>query len=165
MGALSSFPILGFSGSRSVVPPVLTPVVSAAVRSGLPVWVGCAAGVDFAVRSGVGSGALRVFSVGAGGCAARSVRFVRALAGAEGVLFSFPSSACPAGLLPSASSSRAFCGAGSGSWASLALAIGLGVPCFVWLPVGVSAPVGWGLVGVGGEWLAVGAGAAQLSLL
>ncbi|HHP7231694.1 MAG TPA: hypothetical protein ACFCUY_12650 [Xenococcaceae cyanobacterium] len=40
----------------------------------------------------------------------------------------------------------------SGSWASLAFALGLGVPCCVWLPAGVSVPASWGLVSVGGGW-------------
>ena len=94
--------------------------------------------------------------------AARSVAFVQALAARDGVLVSFPSSPCPAGLLPSSSSSRTFCGLGSGSWASLALAIGRGVSCFVYAPFGV--PSGWGLVACGSGWFSFAPCGCQLGL-
>ena len=56
------------------------------------------------------------------------------------------SSPCPAGLLPSASSSRCFAGFGSGSWASAALAAGLGLPVVVfWFGPGAPVlPASWG---------------------
>lgn len=152
LSVVSGAAVVGFSGSRSVV-PVVFPAVVAAVAPGASVLVGCARGVDAAARAAF-PGA-RVFSVssfgsGRGAFAARSVAFVRALSSAGGVLLSFPSSACPVGLVPSASSSRCFCGAGSGSWASLAFAVGLGVPCVVFAPFGV--PAGWGFSSCGGGW-------------
>lgn len=165
LSAIGSASVVGFSGSRSVVPPALA-AVCAAVPAEAAVAVGCAAGVDATVRAAFPSAT--VFSVasfgvvGRGAFAVRSVAFVRSLAGG-GLLLSFPSGACPPGLLPSASSSRAFCGAGSGSWAAIAFAIGLGVSCFVLLPSGVAAPVGWGLVPVGGGWWSF-VPASQLSL-
>lgn len=165
--ALVSAPALGFSGSRSVVPPVLSSVLCVAARSSAPVLVGCARGVDRAVRSGLPASRLRVFAAsafgrGRGSFAARSSVFVSALAVAGGVLFSFPSLACPAGLLPS---SAPFRGSGSGSWASLALAVALGVPCFICLPAGVVPPASWGFVSLGGGWWSVSPAGSQLRLL
>lgn len=151
------FPVVGFSGSRSVVPLVLSEVLSG-VASGSVVFVGCARGVDGAVRSALsGRCAVRVFRASAFGSgraafALRSAAFVRALAAEGGVLFSFPGRACPVGLSVSADSRACFCGLGSGSWATLSFAAGLGVPCCVWLPAGLSVPVSWGLVPVGGGW-------------
>jgi hypothetical protein len=159
---LASAPAVGFSGSRHRAPACLSAAV-AAVPPGLPVLVGCAPGVDAAVR-GLCPAAV-VFAVsgsGRGAVAARSIRFVRAVAAAGGVLVSLPSGPCPAGLLPSSSPGRAFCGSGSGSWASLALAVGLGVPCLVFCPAG--APVGWGLVAVGSGWFQFAPAVAQLGL-
>ena len=150
--ALSGSAVVGFSGSRSVVPAALFSVLSA-VPAGAAVFVGCARGVDGAVRSRCPSACVfRVSGSGRGAFAARSALFVRRLSAAGGVLFSFPGRPCPAGLVPSLSASACFCGLGSGSWASLAFAVGLGVPCCVWLRHGVSVPASWGLVSVGGGW-------------
>ncbi len=150
--ALSGSVVLGFSGSRSVVPAALFSSLSA-VPSGCAVFVGCAGGVDRAVRLRFPSACVfRVSGRGRGAFAARSALFVRRLSSAGGVLFSFPGRPCPAGLVPSASSSACWCGLGSGSWASLSFALGLGVPCCVWLPAGVSVPPSWGLLSVGGGW-------------
>lgn len=148
---VSSAPAVGFSGSRSFV-PYSVELVAAAVSAGVPVFVGCAAGVDAAAR-GFFPGA-RVFSAasfgsGRGSFAGRSVAVVRAVAAAGGLWVCFPSGVCPSGLAPSASSSRAFCGAGSGSWASLAFAVGLGVPCLVWC---FAPPVVWGFSSLGDGW-------------
>ncbi len=159
---LSSASLVGFSGSRSSVPAVAGSVASLVSCA---VVVGCARGVDSFFRGAFPLA--RVFSVsafgsGRGAFAARSAAFVRALATGGGVLVSFPSSPCPAGLLPSASSSRAFCGSGSGSWASLAFAVGSGVPCFVFAPFGV--PSGWGFAACGGGWFSFAPVAVQASL-
>ena len=161
--ALSSAPVVGFSGSRSSVPAVARSVAS--LVSCHRVAVGCAAGVDSFFRDWFPTA--QVFSVssfgsGRGAFAARSVAFVRSLATASGVLVSLPSSACPVGLLPSASSSRCFCGLGSGSWASLAFAVGSGLPCFVFAPFGV--PRGWGFVACGGGWFSFTPASVQASL-
>jgi hypothetical protein len=158
LSALAS-PVVGFSGSRSAVPPVLASCC-AAVPSSSVVLVGCAGGVDAAVRGAFPGAA--VFSVefsGRGAFAARSSAFVRSLVSRGGVLFSFPSGACPAGLVPSSSWRSA---GGSGSWGSLALAIGLGVPCFVFCPAGV--PSGWGFEPLGGGWFQSVPVGDQLSL-
>jgi hypothetical protein len=156
----------GFSGSRSAVPAVVS-AVAAAVPRGSAVFVGCARGVDAAFR-GFFPGALVLaaasFGSGRGSFAARSAACVRAVAGGSvlgGLWVSFPSGPCPFGLLPSASPSRAFCGSGSGSWASLAFAVGSGLPALVF---GWAPPSGWGFVSLGGGWWFSGWPASQLSL-
>jgi hypothetical protein len=83
---------------------------------------------------------------------ARSVACVRACAAARGVWCAFPAQACPTGLRPSVQASACFAGFGSGTWASLALALGLGLPAVVFLPAGVQAPAGWGLAAAGAGW-------------
>lgn len=174
--SLSSFlsaPVVGFSGSRSAAG--LSSAFAAAagcVPSGASVFVGCARGVDELARSAFPSA--RVFSVasgtwgrGRGAFAARSSAFVSAVSSAGGVLVSLPApgSVPAAGLVPSSSSSRCFSGGGSGSWASLAFALGLGVPCAVWLGSG-AAPAGWGLSPVPGwsGWFSFVRSGVQLSL-
>jgi len=154
---VSDFPVVGFSGSRSLPPASVAALRSVAslVSPTASVSVGCARGADSLARGLFPSA--RVFSVssgrfgsGRGAFAARSIACVRSVVG--GLWVAFPSSPCPAGLLPSPSSSRCFCGLGSGSWASLAFAIGSGVPSLVFLPASVPCPVGWGLVPLGGGW-------------
>ncbi|MEA5511782.1 hypothetical protein VB715_18580 [Crocosphaera sp. UHCC 0190] len=168
---LSSAAAVGFSGSRRLVPGAAAVVAAAvaAVPPSVPFSVGCARGVDSLARSlcpgaSVFSVASGRWGVGRGAFAGRSVACVRSVAVPGGVWVSFPSSPCPVGLAPSPSSSRCFSGSGSGSWASLAVALGLGLRCVVWLPAGVSAPVGWGLVSVGGGWWVFSPAAVQLSL-
>lgn len=172
------FSCFGFSGSRAPGGAIAVSALSAtaaAVPAGSRVVVGCARGVDAFFRTAfpdaevfeVASGR---WGVGRGAFAARSVACVRAVAAAGGLWVSFPASACPSGLSPSASSSRCFSGSGSGSWASLAFALGSGVPCLVFCPGEV--PSGWGLAPVPGApgWfgcqVALGSGSAvvQLSL-
>lgn len=158
MSLVATAAVVGFSGSRSPSAESLAAVAAAVgrVRPGASVLVGCATGVDAAVRAAFP--AARVFSVasvgfsGRGAFARRSAECVQAVHAAGGVWVSFPSGPCPVGLLPSASPSRCFSGSGSGSWASLALAIGLGVPCVVFLPAGASVPAGWGLSTLGRGW-------------
>lgn len=145
----SQFSTFGFSGSRSSVPSGCS-VAAGLVPGGSQVFVGCARGVDAFFRGvfplaavfSVASG--QFGAVGRGAFAARSSACVRAVAAAGGLWVAFPSSPCPVGLVPSASSSRCFRGLGSGSWASLALALGLGVPCVVFLG-SLPCPCGWDL--------------------
>ena len=166
---VSSAVCVGFSGSRSPSPASLAALsaVAAVVPRSAVVVVGCAAGVDLAARSlfpsavvlSVASGS---FGVGRSAFARRSVACVSRVASAGGVWVSFPAGACPAGLVPSSSSSRCFSGSGSGSWASLAFAVGLGLPCLCFLPAGVGAP-SW-LVPLGGGWFSSVPAPVQLSL-
>lgn len=143
----SQFSKVGFSGSRSC------PVASAAALSCLPclppscsVVVGCAAGVDSAVRAACPSAvvfAASTFAAStfAGRLALRSGACVAAVASASGLWCAFPSAPCPPALSPSPVLSACFSGAGSGSWASLCFAVGSGVACLVCLPAGVPPPL------------------------
>ena len=178
-GLLRGVRSVGFSGSRSPSPAALAALASvlpAVPRSGCRVSVGCARGVDAAVRGAFsGSRSLLVFSAiaprfaGAGAVGAlalRSAACVRSVApGTRGLLLVLPSGACPAGVRPS----RSFSGCGSGSWGSAALAVGLGRRVVVWLAAGVRPPVwsgfSWSSVG-GGWWLCspVPSASVQLSL-
>ena len=157
VSALSSASSVGFSGSRSALPPssVWSSVVSS-VPAGVSVLVGCAGGLDSSARVSFPSARVfhrSAFGSGRASFARRSSAVVASvLASGSGVWVSFPACPCPVGLLPSASSSACFCGLGSGSWASLAFAVGLGLPCFLWLPAGVAAPAGWGFVSLGFGW-------------
>ena len=113
---LSSARAVGFSGSRSQAPMAVISAAIAAVPDSVPVSVGCARGVDAAVRSLCQSD--RLFSVaevgfsGRGAFAARSIACVGSVAVPGGLWVSFPSSPCPPGLVPSSSSSRCFSGSG-----------------------------------------------------
>ncbi len=156
--------MVGFCGSRSlsgVWVSLVQRVAGAVAAAGLQVAVGCAAGADAAVRAAVPSAL--VFSVagagvaGRGAFAARSAALVRAVASASGrrAFVGFVSSACPSCVVPSASASRCFSGAGSGSWSSLTLAVGLGVPVFVfWCSSVPPSLPSWS----GGSWVAVPSG-------
>jgi hypothetical protein len=104
------------------------------------------------------------YGVGRAALAARSIACVRAVAAAGGVWVSLPDAVCPARLRPSPSPSACFAGYGSGSWASLALAVGLQTRALVFLPPGVSVPVGWPLVALAEGWFGSVPAASQLSL-
>ncbi len=154
--------MFGFCGSRSLAPsfaPLVARVVSACAARGA-VAVGCARGADEFVRAAAPSAvvfavASGAFGRGRGAFAARSVALVRAVAAAGGALVGFVALPCPAGLVPSASPSVCFRGLGSGSWASLAFAAGLGLPVFVFLCGTAAALPAWS----GGSWSPVSAGA------
>jgi hypothetical protein len=155
--SLASAPVLGFCGSRSAAPPpaVWSAVVSA-VSPSASVSCGCVGGLCGLARSSFPSAVVfRASSFGSGAWSfvARSSALVSSVAASGvGLWVSFPSVACPVGLLPSHVPSRCFAGFGSGSWASLALALGSGVPALLWLPAPLSAPAGWGFVSLGGGW-------------
>ncbi len=155
---------VGFSGSRS--PSAAAEAALAAVLplvpAGVRLSVGCARGVDLAVRSFfLCSPSLLVFSVASGrfgagraAFARRSSRCVRSVAaGSRGLLVVVPSGVCPAGVAPS----RFFAGRGSGSFGSAAFALGRGRRVLLWLPAGSRPPlwagVSWSLSSVpGGCW-------------
>jgi hypothetical protein len=134
-----SFGWVAFSGSRhafggaysscSAFLPLL------ANYSGV-VGVGCASGIDAAVRSSF-SAAL-IFKVqpplNRGAFAKRSQRMVNWLAAKNGLLIAFPSTACPLQVQPSST----FAGYGSGTWGSIALALGLGAAVLLVLSKGTA---------------------------
>ena len=140
-----SFPSVAFSGSR-----VRGSSASVSCRAFLPVLgsfsgvvaVGCASGVDSLVRSAFPHcSVFRVSSFAAHGrvsrasFALRSSALVHSCASSGGLLVAFPLGACPAGVRVSS----VFGGCGSGSWGSVALAVGLGSSVLVVSPAGVSS--------------------------
>lgn len=160
---ITSVPALGISGSRAPAPASLSALaaLAAAIPAGSAVLVGDAPGIDRRAVQLLPQA--QVFAAAAFGTArtpgharlvARSVACVRACAAARGVWCAFPAQPCPAGLQPSARPSACFVGFGSGTWASLALALGLGLPSVLFLPAG-APPAGWGLSAVGGGWWVV----------
>lgn len=171
---VAAAPAVGFSGSRSLLPCSVSALrrVAVSVPASASVFVGCAAGAD-AVARGLFPAA-QVFSVASGrwgagrsAFARRSVAVVSAVlsaGGSAGLWCFFPAAQCPGGLLPSARSSRCFCGLGSGSWASAAFALGSGLSLLAFLPPGVSPPAGWGFVSLGGGWWVARPATVQLSL-
>jgi hypothetical protein len=163
--------LVGFCGSRSLpsaFSPLVASCVSAVVAAGRGVAVGCASGADrFALAAARFSGAAvslfsaSSFGVGRGWFARRSAALVSAVAasGSGCGLVAFVSSPCPFALVPSAVASRCFAGFGSGSWASVAFAVGRCVPVVVFpcVPAGVSTssllPASWS-----GSWVSTGSG-------
>lgn len=131
--------IVGFCGSRGLgaeASDYVGGVASAAAASGRAVVVGCAAGADEYVRRAVpGAVVFRASAFGSGvrGLVARSAAMVRVVAGGGlgSGLVAFADVPCPSGVLPAASSAACFNGGGSGTWATVALAVGLGVPVIV----------------------------------
>ncbi len=117
-GRLSVFAAFGPGGAGACSASAVGPVLAAAAAGGsVRWWAGGGPGVPLRGR-----------------LASRSVALVRAVA-ASGPGASFVglvASPCPAGLRPSA----VWSSCGSGSWSSLALAAGLGVPVVVF-------PLGW----------------------
>lgn len=180
MSFLHSLRSIGFSGSRTpsrgavLALEELLPLVPSRCR----VSVGCARGVDSLVRAYFRSScSLLVFSVESGrfgsgrsAFARRSVACVRSVRkGDRGCLVALPSSpSCPAGVRPS----RFFNGEGSGTWGSVAYALGRGRQVLLWLPSGCLPPswsgVSWSVSGaalVGCWWFGVSVPApVQLSL-
>lgn len=164
-------PLVGFTGSRrlsSAFAPLVGAVVASVVAGGHGVAVGCAAGADQLVRQAA-PGAL-VFSASSfaapglpprAALVARSAALVAAVAASApgAALVGFVASPCPAGLMPSPRAGACFAGRGSGSWASLALAAGLGVPVVVFCcgvpPVLPAWPGGtWAPAAPSGVWAA-----------
>ena len=129
-----SFPVVGFTGSRNPYNQA-----SKSVSNFLPrltgysgnVGVGCANGVDKLVRSYFPQAI--VFKVqppiNRKAFALRSTRLVNWVAASSGLLIAFPASSCPNSIVPSLS----FRGFGSGTWGTIALAIGLQTPVLVFI--------------------------------
>jgi len=157
LASLRSAGSVGLCGSRSLVPPAaLWSLVVASVPASASVSCGCVGGLCGLARSAFPLASVfsaSGFGSGRSSFARRSVALVRSVASGPAPLWvSFPAVACPAGLVPSSSSSRCFRGLGSGSWASLAFAVGSRVPALLWLPAGVVPPSSWGFACLGGGW-------------
>ena len=151
---IDSYEAIGFSGSRNYVSHAVHEAIEAIENQ--QVLVGCARGVDTAVRTARSDAhVFRAceFGTGRGAFAARSIHFVDVLHGMDGLLLCFPYSHCPDKVMPSAQSGKAFCGGGSGSWATLAYATGCGVRSAVFLPATVPLPAGgWRFELAGQGW-------------
>ncbi len=139
---LGGFGRVGFSGSRhggSAAVASCNQFLAAYSPSlaGCRPAVGCARGVDLAVRAHFRKAV--VFRVqpprSRSAFAQRSARLV-GWVGSSGLLIAFPSGSAPAQLRPSAS----FRGFGSGTWGSVALALGLGSSVLVVLPASLCLP-------------------------
>lgn len=153
---VAGFSCVGFSGSRRpcLVSLAACSWLAGVVAPGAVVVTGCAPGIDHAARRHFPAAQVfraSSFGSGRGAFAARSVACVQSVAAAGGLWAAFPGGPCPA-LRPSSKPSKCFCGTGSGTWASLAFAVGSGVPCLLFLPAGIPAPAGWGLRPLGGDW-------------
>jgi hypothetical protein len=171
---LTSAAVVGFSGSRAPTLASLSAVqlVAAgllAARLAPAIVVGDAVGID---RHAAGLlPQARVFHASAyrsphsarSAYAMRSIACVRACAG--GAWCAFPARACPIGLHPSSSSATCFNGSGSGTWASLAFAIGSGCTPVVFLPAGIVPPAAFGLVSAGQDWYVATQSVGQRSFL
>jgi len=157
---------VGFSGSRSPSPASLAALglAVAALPSGVPVLVGDAFGIDLRVRELIP--AARVFVANPRTpqqLVGRSIACIQACTAARGIWCAFPARPAPSGLWPSSSASACFSGLSSGTWASLAFALGLGLAAGVYLPAGVVAP--WpALAPASARWFVAQAPAVQLTL-
>jgi len=141
--------MFGFSGSRSLHRShagFVGSVVGVVANLGMPMAVGCAAGLDALVRQDprFSGSVFRAESRYPSALVARSVSMVRAVAGSQpSALLIFPGCPCPSGLVPSSNPRQCFCGRGSGTWASAALAVGLGVPLYLFAPGSRSVASSW----------------------
>lgn len=145
---LAGFSSVGFAGSRSGVGSAAAArLAAAAAAAGCGVFATCGRGVPAAAAAVPGSVVFRRSSPPFSSLpfrvslAARATAFIRALAAAPApALVCWPGRAAPSGLRPS----RSWSSCGSGSWSEAALAAGLGVTVFVFLPPGIQPPAAWG---------------------
>jgi len=168
---LASAAAVGFSGSRAPTRASVAAARAAVAVAARPILVGDQRGIDTVVQSAcAGAQVFHAASRQPGHLAARSIAVVRTCAVLGGAWAAFPATACPAGLRPSSSSSACFSGLGSGTWSSLAFAIGLGVVVAIFLPpvaaglAPVLPPASWGLVAAGAGWWVAQPQAQQLEL-
>jgi len=157
LASLRSAGSVGLCGSRSLVPPApLWSLVVASVPASASVACGCVGGLCGLARSAFPLASVfsaSGFGSGRSSFARAPVAWVVSLApGPPPFWFFFLPFACLAGCVPPSSSSRCFRVLGSGSWASLAFAVGSRVPALLWLPAGVVPPSSWGFQCLGGGW-------------
>lgn len=156
---IGQYNTVGVSGSRSIVPIKKCLEVAQLIAPYATVAAGCQRGVDSFFRAQFPNSAVfvaREFGNGRSSYARRSIALVSFLKQCNGLLISFPSAACPPSLSPSPDSNKCFAGFGSGTWATTALAVGLGVPTIIcgeesWLPS--DWVWGWGLLKLEGKYL------------
>ena len=131
---ICSFPVIGFSGSRnpySQASNAISKILPKLAGYSGVVGVGCAKGVDQLVRSYFPQA--KVFKVqppiNPKAFALRSTRLVSWVVASSGLLIAFPSTSCPSCVTPAI----VFHGHGSGTWGSVALAIGKGASVLVFI--------------------------------
>lgn len=149
----SSYHVFGFSGARSSVPKGCKEAAKL-VPENSQVFVGCANGVDAYFRKVFPNAEVSKasdFGIGKSSFALRSAYVISSVKCRHGLWVSFPDSQCPVDLFPSSEKGCCFCGRGSGTWASLAYALGSGVPCLVYLG-NIPRPRGWELFHIGEGW-------------
>jgi hypothetical protein len=139
---LADYNHIAFSGSRQGCPQSILDKIAAKIQPDTTILVGCARGVDAQVRAMYPDAT--VFNAIAypgrnygAKLANRSAAMVRATHEAGGCLVAFPMKGCPDIVEPC--TTWKYC-AGSGTWGTIALAAGLGVPTIIWLPLGIAAP-------------------------
>lgn len=138
--------LIGFTGHRSLPQSYSAKIkvmVQWASSRGSAVGVGCAAGADLYVRQACTQAIVyRAQSRQPRHLVKRSCQLAQAVsaAGFAGYMLGFPHAPCPVALVPSPLPSRCFCGLGSGSWATLAYASGLGARVWVY---GSPVPSHW----------------------
>jgi hypothetical protein len=155
--------MVGFTGSRSLAPchaPFVTRVAHICAQHA-PFIIGCALGLDslmlaYALSHKIPYRQFKAADYGTGKSSftLRSAAMVRLVAQTNTwpvyrgpcYFVGFPTSPCPPSLVPSSDSSACFAGFGSGTWSTLALAVGLQLPVFVF-PIGFTVdqlPTSWG---------------------
>lgn len=138
----TAYKTIAFTGSRSLHPDrtaLISDIATKARKAGTTVLVGCASGADEAVRRAapqahiVSVKEFLYIPTHKGRLAARSAALVQALVKQKdrAALIAFPGSPCPPGLKISR---YPFKGHGSGTWATVALALSYHIPCFVFPP-------------------------------
>jgi hypothetical protein len=133
---------IAFSGSRNGCPETPLKQAIARIRPGAEVSVGCARGVDAQVRELVPHANVFRASDYPGKTvsvqlASRSAAMVEHIETLNGGLIAFPMKECPSMVEPCRAWKYA---GGSGTWGTIALAVGLGVPTIIWLPPAIAPP-------------------------
>lgn len=164
---MAGYDSVAFTGSRTLPFDyrfIATTLVKSLVKE-QRVFVGCATGVDSIVRDlcswaeifSVSSGK---WGVGASAFARRSVAMLEALqsSAASHLLVAIPVGSAPSNLVPSKFWKSA---SGQGTWGTVAVAIGRGIPCLLfakYLPAG-----GWGFKKLAGDWWFFAGGSSSKS--
>ena len=143
------FKTIGFSGSRSVLPPPAQQVAIKTKFQTQKIIVGDCTGTDELIQKIFKNSNLQIIKrnfEGKGSFAERSIRFLQILKNSENpALFAYPGRNLRfrnnwKNLKPTPKPAEAFAGYGSGTWATIALAIGWHIPTFVFLDYSYLAP-------------------------
>lgn len=145
----TDFSTIGFSGSRSVLPPLAQRAAIKAKFQNQKIIVGDCRGTDEMIQKLFKNNNLQIVKrkfEGKGSFVERSLRFLKILTYEEKpALFAYPGRELQQRkgskpLKPTPKPAEAFAGHGSGTWATVAVAIGWGIPTFVFLDYKYQAP-------------------------